>query len=112
MKFIGILILFKNIYLINIYLIMSIQEIINNIKNKNLINNNYFFGNYGDYLRCGNSYIKLLSEAFPNHSDITTNSIIINDNDNDNDNDNEKQKKYKINYIIKSNEIHWIVSSI
>jgi hypothetical protein len=102
---------------------MSIQEIINNIKNKNLINNNYFFGNYGDYLRCGNSYIKLLSEAFPNHSNITTNSIIINydndndndnnnDNDNDNDNDNEKQKKYKINYIIKSNEIHWIVSSI
>lgn len=80
----------------------SIHEIINIIKNNNLLsNNNYFFGNYGDYLRCGNSYIKLLSEAFPNHSDITKNSIIIYDNNN--------QKKYKINFIIKLNEIHWII---
>ena len=66
---------------------MSIQEIINIIKNNNLINNNYFFGNYGDYLRCGNSYIKLLSEAFPNHSNITKNSIVIYINNNDINND-------------------------
>ena len=76
---------------------MSIHEIINIIKNNNLINNNYFFGDYGDYLRCGNSYIKLLSDAFPIHSNITNNSIIVNVNDNDND----KTKKYKIIYINK-----------
>ena len=93
---------------------MSIQEIINIIKNNNLINNNYFFGNYGDYLRCGNSYIKLLSEAFPNHSNITKNSIVIYINNNDinnndiNNNDNN-EKKYKINYIIKLAEVHWTV---
>jgi SET domain-containing protein len=87
---------------------MSIHEIIDNIKYKKLINNNYFFGNYGDYLRCGNSYIKLLSEAFPSHSDITDNSIIIYNNNND----KEKIKKYKINYIIKSDEVHWTVSRI
>jgi hypothetical protein len=90
---------------------MSIHEIIDNIKYKELINNNYFFGNYGDYLRCGNSYIKLLSEAFPSHSDITDNSIIIYIND-DNDNNNNDKKKYKINYIIKSNEVHWTISRI
>ena len=90
---------------------MSIHEIIDNIKYKELINNNYFFGNYGDYLRCGNSYIKLLSEAFPSHSDITNNSIIIYINNNDNNNNNDK-KKYKINYIIKSDEIHWTVARI
>jgi hypothetical protein len=84
---------------------MSIHEIIDNIKYKELINNNYFFGNYGDYLRCGNSYIKLLSEAFPYHSDITDNSIIIYIN-------NNNKKKYKINYIIKSDAIHWTVSRI
>ena len=88
---------------------MSIHEIINIIKNNNLINNNYFYGNYGDYLRCGNSYIKLLSDAFPSHSDITNNSIIINVNDNDNDNDNDKTKKYKIIYINKYYEIHWLI---
>jgi hypothetical protein len=90
---------------------MSIHEIINIIKNNNLINNNYFYGNYGDYLRCGNSYIKLLSDAFPSHSDITNNSIIINvnDNDNHNDNDNDKTKKYKIIYINKYYEIHWLI---
>jgi len=88
---------------------MSIHEIIDNIKYKELINNNYFFGNYGDYLRCGNSYIKLLSEAFPSHSDITNNSIIIYINNNDN---NNNKKKYKINYIIKSDEIHWTVARI
>ena len=93
---------------------MSIQEIINIIKKNNLINNNYFFGNYGDYLRCGNSYIKLLSEAFPNHSNITKNSIVIYINNNDinnndiNNNDNN-EKKYKINYIIKLAEVHWTV---
>ena len=86
---------------------MSIHEIINIIKNNNLINNNYFYGNYGDYLRCGNSYIKLLSDAFPIHSDITNNSIIVNVNDNDNDND--KIKKYKIIYINKYYEIHWLI---
>ena len=86
---------------------MSIHEIINIIKNNNLINNNYFYGNYGDYLRCGNSYIKLLSDAFPIHSDISNNSIIINVNDNDNDND--KTKKYKIIYINKYYEIHWLI---
>ena len=107
---------------------MSIHEIIDNIKYKELINNNYFFGNYGDYLRCGNSYIKLLSEAFPSHSDITDNSIIIyinndnnndnnnnnnNDNNNNNNNDNNNdKKKYKINYIIKSHEVHWTISRI
>ena len=90
---------------------MSIHEIIDNIKYKELINNNYFFGNYGDYLRCGNSYIKLLSEAFPSHSDITNNSIIIYINNNDNNNNNDK-KKYKINYIIKSHAIHWTISRI
>ena len=79
---------------------MSIHEIINIIKNNELqLNNNYFFGNYGDYMRCGNNYIKLLSEAFPINSNITKNSIIIHYNN----------KKYKINYIIKSNEIHWII---
>ena len=94
---------------------MSIQEIINIIKNNNLINNNYFFGNYGDYLRCGNSYIKLLSEAFPNHSNITKNSIVIYINNNDNNdnyndiNNNDNEKKYKINYIIKLAEVHWTV---
>jgi len=88
---------------------MSIHEIINIIKNYNLINNNYFYGNYGDYLRCGNSYIKLLSDAFPIHSDITNNSIIINVNVNDNDNDNDKTKKYKIIYINKYYEIHWLI---
>jgi hypothetical protein len=98
---------------------MSIHEIINIIKNNNnlLINNNYFYGNYGDYLRFGNSYIKLLSDAFPIHSDITNNSIIVyvndndndNVNDNDNDNDNDKIKKYKIIYINKFNEIHWLI---
>lgn len=84
---------------------MFIQDIINIIKNNNnlLINNNYFFGNYGDYLRCGNSYIKLLSDAFPIHSNITNNSIIININDND------KTKKYKIIYINKYYEIHWLI---
>jgi hypothetical protein len=89
---------------------MSIHEIINTIKNTDNIkyNNNYFFGNYSDYLRCGNSYIKLLSEAFPNHSNITKNSIVIYINDNDN-NDNNNEKKYKINYIIKSGEVHWTV---
>ncbi len=86
---------------------MSIHEIINIIKNNNLINNNYFFGNYSDYLRCGNSYIKLLSEAFPYHSDITNNSIIIYNYDN-NDND-DNIKKYKINFIIKSDEVHWTI---
>ena len=90
---------------------MSIHEIIDNIKYKELINNNYFFGNYGDYLRCGNSYIKLLSEAFPSHSDITDNSIIIYINNN-NDNNNDNKKKYKINYIIKSHEVHWTISRI
>ena len=81
---------------------MFIQDIINIIKNNELkFNNNYFFGNYGDYLRCGNSYIKLISEAFPIHSNITNNSIIIN-------NDNEN-KKYKIIYINKFNEIHWLI---
>lgn len=86
---------------------MSIHEIINIIKNNNnlLINNNYFFGDYGDYLRFGNSYIKLLSDTFPIHSDITNNSIIVYDNDNDND----KIKKYKIIYINKFNEIHWLI---
>lgn len=84
---------------------MSIHEIINIIKNNNLINNNYFFGDYGDYLRCGNSYIKLLSDAFPIHSNITNNSIIVNVNDNDND----KTKKYKIIYINKYYEIHWLI---
>jgi effector-binding domain-containing protein len=86
---------------------MSIHEIINTIKNADNIkyNNNYFFGNYSDYLRCGNSYIKLLSEAFPNHSNITKNSIVIYINDNNNDN----EKKYKINYIIKFAEVHWTV---
>ena len=80
---------------------MFIQDIINIIKNNELkFNNNYFFGNYGDYLRCGNSYIKLLSEAFPNHSNITNNSIIIINNEN---------KKYKIIYINKFNEIHWLI---
>jgi hypothetical protein len=93
---------------------MSIHEIINTIKNTDNIkyNNNYFFGNYSDYLRCGNSYIKLLSEAFPNHSNITKNSIVIyiNDNNDNNDNDdNNNEKKYKINYIIKSGEVHWTV---
>ena len=90
---------------------MSIHEIINIIKNNNLINNNYFYGNYGDYLRCGNSYIKLLSDAFPSHSNITNNSIIINVNVNvnDNDNDNDKTKKYKIIYINKYYEIHWLI---
>jgi hypothetical protein len=88
---------------------MSIHEIINIIKNNNLINNNYFYGNYGDYLRCGNSYIKLLSDAFPSHSDITNNSIIINVNVNDNVNDNDKTKKYKIIYINKYYEIHWLI---
>jgi hypothetical protein len=88
---------------------MSIHEIINIIKNNNLINNNYFFGDYGDYLRCGNSYIKLLSDAFPIHSNITNNSIIVNVNDNDNDNDNDKTKKYKIIYINKYYEIHWLI---
>jgi hypothetical protein len=79
---------------------MFIQEIINIIKNNELqLNNNYFFGNYGDYLRCGNSYIKLLSEEFPIHSDINNNSIIINYNN----------KKYKIIYINKFNELHWII---
>lgn len=79
---------------------MFIQDIINIIKNNELkFNNNYFFGNYGDYLRCGNSYIKLLSEAFPNHSNITNNSIII----------NNENKKYKIIYINKFNEIHWLI---
>jgi hypothetical protein len=79
---------------------MFIQEIINIIKNNELqLNNNYFFGNYGDYLRCGNSYIKLLSEEFPIHSDINNNSIIINYNN----------KKYKIIYINKFNEIHWLI---
>ena len=82
---------------------MSIQEIINIIKNNNLINNNYFFGNYGDYLRCGNSYIKLLSVEFPIHSNITNNSIVININE------NENEKKYKIIYINKFNEIHWLI---
>ena len=86
---------------------MSIHEIINIIKNNNLINNNYFFGDYGDYLRCGNSYIKLLSDAFPIHSNITNNSIIVNVNVNDNDND--KTKKYKIIYINKYYEIHWLI---
>ena len=87
---------------------MSIHEIINIIKNNNLlINNNYFFGDYGDYLRFGNSYIKLLSDAFPIHSDITNNSILVYVNDNDNDND--KIKKYKIIYINKFNEIHWLI---
>ena len=86
---------------------MSIHEIINIIKNNNLINNNYFYGNYGDYLRCGNSYIKLLSDAFPSHSNITNNSIIINVNVNVNDND--KTKKYKIIYINKYYEIHWLI---
>jgi hypothetical protein len=86
---------------------MSIHEIINTIKNADNIkyNNNYFFGNYSDYLRCGNSYIKLLSEAFPNHSNITKNSIVIYINDNNNNN----EKKYKINYIIKFAEVHWTV---
>jgi hypothetical protein len=85
---------------------MFIQDIINIIKNNELkFNNNYFFGNYGDYLRCGNSYIKLLSDAFPIHSNITNNSIIIYMNDNDNDND----KIYKIIYINKFNEIHWLI---
>ena len=84
---------------------MSIHEIINIIKNNNLINNNYFFGDYGDYLRCGNSYIKLLSDAFPIHSNITNNSIIVNVNVNDND----KTKKYKIIYINKYYEIHWLI---
>ena len=88
---------------------MSIHEIINIIKNNNLINNNYFYGNYGDYLRCGNSYIKLLSDAFPSHSNITNNSIIINVNVNVNDNDNDKTKKYKIIYINKYYEIHWLI---
>jgi len=79
---------------------MFIQDIINIINNNELkFNNNYFFGNYGDYLRCGNSYIKLLSEAFPNHSNITNNSIII----------NNENKKYKIIYINKFNEIHWLI---
>ena len=79
---------------------MFIQDIINIIKNNELkFNNNYFFGNYGDYLRCGNSYIKLLSEAFPNHLNITNNSIII----------NNENKKYKIIYINKFNEIHWLI---
>jgi hypothetical protein len=83
---------------------MFIQDIINIIKNNELkFNNNYFFGNYGDYLRCGNSYIKLLSDAFPIHSNITNNSIIIYMNDNDND------KIYKIIYINKFNEIHWLI---
>jgi hypothetical protein len=87
---------------------MFIQDIINIIKNNELkFNNNYFFGNYGDYLRCGNSYIKLLSDAFPIHSNITNNSIIIYMNDNDNDNDNDKI--YKIIYINKFNEIHWLI---
>ena len=79
---------------------MFIQDIINIIKNNELkFNNNYFFGNYGDYLRCGNSYIKLLSEAFPNHLNITNNSIII----------NNENKKYKIIYINKFNEINWLI---
>ena len=82
---------------------MFIQDIINIIKNNELkFNNNYFFGNYGDYLRCGNSYIKLISEAFPIHSNITNNSIIIINNENEN-------KKYKIIYINKFNEIHWLI---
>ena len=90
---------------------MSIHELIDNIKYNKLFNNNYFFGNYGDYLRCGNSYIKLLSEAFPINSDITDNSIIIytTTTNNNNNNNNEKIKKYKINYIIKSNEVHWTI---
>jgi hypothetical protein len=62
---------------------MSIQEIVNFIKNKQYIYDDkicyshYFRGDNSDYQRCGNMYISILEEAFENHYEITDSSIII-----------------------------------
>lgn len=79
---------------------MSIHEIISIIKKDNLSNNNFFFGDFSEYRRCGRNYIKLLCDAFPNHTNIKETSItIINNN-----------KKYIITYIIKLDELFWTIS--
>jgi hypothetical protein len=82
---------------------MSIQEIITIIKEeKNLYNNNFYLGDFNEYTQYGRDYIKLLSDIFPNHSNIKNTSItIINNN-----------KKYIINYIIKLDEIYWTITMI
>jgi hypothetical protein len=83
---------------------MSIQEIITIVKTDiNLSNNNFFFGDYNEYNRIGNTYITLLQNTFTNHMDVKKTSITVINNNN---------KKYNINYIIKMNELYWTITKI